>query len=185
MSKKILILTGSPRRNGNTLKMAKAFEKGALEAGHEVVWFDAGAKNLKGCRGCNGCWSKGKACCQDDDFNELAELLETCDMLQIVTPLYWFNFPAQIKAAIDKLYAYGGAGGLRPLSIKETGLFVAGELADEWEYQPLLDTYKYVFGYLNQEDPIKDRGVIRVYGLENPENLRDALEKAEAFGREV
>ncbi len=185
MSKKILILTSSPRPVSSTKKMAEAFEKGAKEAGHEIVWFDAANKNLQGCRGCNGCWSKGEACCQKDDFNELANLLENCDMLLIATPLYWFNFPAQIKAAIDKLYAYGGAGGLRPLGFKEVGLFVAGELEDEWEYQPLLDTYKYTFQFLSPNDPIKDRGVLRVYGLSDEGRMTDALEKAEAYGRAV
>lgn len=185
MSKKILILTSSPRPVSSTKKMAEAFEKGAKEAGHETVWFDGANKNLQGCRGCNGCWSKGEACCQNDDFNELAKLLETCDMLLIATPLYWFNFPAQIKAAIDKLYAYGGTGGLRPLSFKEVGLMVAGELSDEWEYEPLLKTYKYTFQFLNPNDPIKDRGVIRVYGLHDEERLKDALKKAEEFGKSI
>ncbi len=185
MSKKILILTSSPRPVSSTKKMAEAFEKGAKAAGHEVVWFDAAKKNLQGCRGCNGCWSKGEACCQKDDFNELAKLLETCDMLLIATPLYWFSFPAQIKAAIDKLYAYGGAGGLRPLAFKEVGLFVAGELEDEWEYKPLIDTYKYTFRYLNQTDPIIDRGILRVYGLHEEDRLQEALRKAEEYGRAI
>ncbi len=185
MRKKILILTSSPRPVSSTKKMAEAFEKAVKENDHEVVWFDAANKNLQGCRGCNGCWSKGEACCQNDDFNELAKLLETCDMLMIVTPLYWFNFPAQIKAAIDKLYAYGGAGGLRPLSFKEVGLFVAGELEDEWEYKPLLDTYKYVFQFLNPENPLKDHGVLRVYGLGDEARMADALKKAEEYGRAI
>ena len=111
MSKKILMLTGGARHGGNSEKMADAFMKGAKAAGHEVVRYDAGFKNIKGCIFCETCYKLGdnKACSHDEVFNELAPYYEWADSLVIVTPLYWYTYTAQIKAALDKvLRADGG-----------------------------------------------------------------------------
>ena len=180
MSKKVLVLTSSPRKNSNTTKMAQAFAKGAGTAGHEVFWFDAAQKRIAGCNACDACWSKGQACVQNDDFNELAELMEKCDVLLIATPLYWLGFPAQVKGAIDKLYAYGGAGGLRPLAIKESYLFVCGGDADKKEYQPIIQTYETSAVFLGW----KNRGMIQTGGIDAAGALESSgvLEQAEELG---
>lgn len=94
-SKKILVLTGSPNREGNTNKMADAFIRGAEQAGHSAVKFETAFKNLRGFT----------ASAEKDDFGELEPLLNDSDVLVIATPLYWFSFPAQIKAAIDQFDA--------------------------------------------------------------------------------
>ena len=56
MSKQILILTGSPRPNGNSFLLAEAFKKGAEEAGHTVHRFDTAHVEIDGCRACNQCY---------------------------------------------------------------------------------------------------------------------------------
>ena len=179
--KKILVLTGSPRKNGNTDKLADAFEKGAKAAGHETVRFEAGKKNIGGRRGCNGCWSNDHACCRRDDFWELELLLESCDAVTIITPLYWLGFPAQLKAPIDKLYAYGGAGGTRPLTIRESCLMVCGELGPEdGEYEMLRETYRQIAVFENWTD----RGILTAGGFgEAGIESSDALTRAEEMGR--
>ena len=101
--KKVLVLTGSPRRGGNTDLLAEAFARGAKEAGYEVVIYETAHKNIKGCRACDCCFSTDKACVfDDDDFNKLAELLMESDAIAFSVPLYWYNFPAQMKAALDR-----------------------------------------------------------------------------------
>ena len=72
MGKKIVVITGSPRANGNSAAMAAAFVKAAEEKGHEVARFDAAMMNVGGCRACCGCFKSGKACAFDDDFNKIA-----------------------------------------------------------------------------------------------------------------
>lgn len=106
MSKRILILTGSPRKGGNSDLMADAFAKGASEPGNIVVRFDTAHKHIQGCRACDNCFSKGKACVFNDDFNELASLMAESDAIVFCTPLYWYSFPTQMKAAIDKFYSF-------------------------------------------------------------------------------
>ena len=131
MSKNILVLTGSPRKNGNTDRLAQAFIDGAIEAGHQVQRFDAGRKRINGCTACDACWSKGTACVFTDGFTELEPMLEAADVLVIASPLYWSTFPAQLKAAIDKLYAYVSPACQHPLKIKESALLACGELEGE------------------------------------------------------
>ena len=179
--KKILVLTASPKKNGNTDKMADAFIAGAREAGHEVHKFETSFKHIGGCTACNLCWSKGNACIHEDDFRELEPLLESCEMLVIASPLYWFCLPQQIKGAIDRLYAYGGTGGLRPLAIKESCFFICGELAEKEEYQPVLEIYRLMTKYLNW----KDRGVIQTGGLDKKGAIEASgvLEQAREMGR--
>ena len=109
MKKKIVILTGSPRKSGNTAMLAEALTK-ALEAGqNEVVRFDTAFMNIGGCRACGGCYSRGKPCVFDgDDFNRIASEIESADGLVLVTPVFWYSFPSHIKAAIDRFYAFWG-----------------------------------------------------------------------------
>lgn len=179
--KKILVLTASPKKNGNTDKMADAFISGAREAGHEVHKFETAFRRIGGCTACNACWSKGNACIHEDGFRELEPLLESCETLVIVSPLYWFCLPQQIKGAIDRLYAYGGTGGLRPLAIKESCFFICGGLAEKEEYQPVLEIYRMMTKYLGW----KDRGIIQTGGLDKKGAIEASgvLERAMEMGR--
>ena len=105
MSKKIVVITGSPRKNGNSFAMTKAFIEAAEAKGHTVVLFDAAAKNVGGCHACETCYKSGKACSFDDDFNTLAPDILDADAVVFTMPVYWYSIPAQIKGVIDKLFS--------------------------------------------------------------------------------
>lgn len=107
MKKKIVILTGSPRKHGNTAILAEALTE-ALEAGqNEVIRFDTAFMNIGGCRACGGCYSGGQPCVFDaDDFNRIASEIEVADGLIFVTPVFWYSLPSHIKAVIDRFYAF-------------------------------------------------------------------------------
>lgn len=106
MKKNVVVISGSPRKGGNSELLAEAFIRGAREAGHEVGQFDAHADPVKPCQACDGCFSKGRACVFDDGFARLSPLLEKADAIVFCGPLWWFSYSTQIKAVIDKLYAY-------------------------------------------------------------------------------
>ncbi len=110
MGKKIAVITGSPRRNGNSAAMAEAFIRAAGERGHSVARFDAGGMDVKGCRACGACYKGGKACADDDGFNRIAPAVEAADAVVLAAPVYWYAMPAQIKAVLDKFYSFGAAG---------------------------------------------------------------------------
>lgn len=110
MGKKIVVITGSPRKKGNSFAMTEAFVQAAEAKGHTVTRFDAALKNVGGCHACETCFKSGKACSFDDDFNEIAPAILEADAVVFSTPVYWYSIPAQIKGVIDKLYSFCVAG---------------------------------------------------------------------------
>ena len=105
---KILILTGSPRKNGNSATLADHFARGAREAGHEVVRFDAAFRKVHPCIACNSCGMNGP-CVFKDDFEFVREHLIPADCVVFATPMYYFGISAQLKAVIDRFYAINGS----------------------------------------------------------------------------
>lgn len=178
MSKNILVLTGSPRKGGNSDQLADAFIAGAQQAGHTVVKYATGDKQIKGCRACNTCFSKGTACSIPDDFNELAPLVENADMIAFATPLYWFSFPAQLKAAIDKFFSF--LIGQKTLKIKKAVLLVCAGDKNEAGFEGIVTTYKLITGHMGW----KDSGTILVPGLMAKDDIlkTDGLIRAEKLG---
>lgn len=128
MGKKIVVITGSPRKNGNSFAMTDAFIKAAKEKGHTVTRFDAAMKNVGGCHACETCFKTGKACSFDDDFNVIAPEIEKADAVVFTTPVYWYSFPAQIKGAIDRLFSFCVAG--KDVAGKECALIACCEEED-------------------------------------------------------
>lgn len=106
MSKKIVVITGSPRKNGNSFAMTNAFIQAAEAKGHQVTRFDAAMQNVGGCHACETCFKTGKACSFDDDFNTIAPAILEADAVVFTMPVYWYSIPAQIKGIIDKLFSF-------------------------------------------------------------------------------
>lgn len=125
---KITVITGSPRKNGNTFAMVDSFIKAAEDKGHEVVRFDAAMMKIGGCHACMTCFKTGKACSFDDDFNVIAPHILNADAIVYAMPVYWYSIPAQIKGVIDRVFSFCVAG--KPISGKKTGLICCCEEHD-------------------------------------------------------
>lgn len=128
MSKKIVVITGSPRKNGNSFAMTDAFIKAAQAKGHTVTRFDAAMKKLGGCRACETCYSTGKACTFDDDFNTIAPAILEADAVVFTMPVYWYSIPAQIKCVIDRIFSFVVSG--KDIAGKECALITCCEEDD-------------------------------------------------------
>ncbi len=128
MSKKVVVITGSPRKKGNSFAMTDAFIRAAEAAGHSVTRFDAAMKNVGGCRACETCFKTGKACSFDDDFNTVAPAILEADVIVYTMPVYWYSIPAQIKGVIDRIYSFCVAG--KDISGKECALIACCEEED-------------------------------------------------------
>ena len=107
--KKILILNGAGKKNGSTAALINAFKAGAESAANEVKAFYLHAMNIKGCMDCQGCARKPKGdpapCVQKDDMQKIYDAYIDCDVVVFATPVYWFTISAQLKTAVDRLYA--------------------------------------------------------------------------------
>lgn len=110
MSKKIVVITGSPRKGGNSFAMTDAFIAAAQASGHSVERFDAAFMKIGGCHACETCFKTGKACSFDDDFNIIAASILTADAVVFTMPVYWYSIPSQIKGVIDRIYSFCVAG---------------------------------------------------------------------------
>ena len=128
MSKKIVVITGSPRKNGNSFAMTDAFIKTAEAKGHIITRFDAALKKVGGCRACETCFSTGKACTFDDDFNTIAPAILEADVIVFTMPVYWYSIPAQIKGVIDRIFSMVVGG--KDIAGKECALITCCEEDD-------------------------------------------------------
>ena len=128
MSKKIVVITGSPRKAGNSFAMTDAFIQAAQAKGHTVARFDAAMMKIGGCRACETCFKTGKACSFDDDFNTIAPAILEADVVVFTMPVYWYSIPAQIKGVIDRIYSLVVGG--KDVAGKECALIACCEEED-------------------------------------------------------
>lgn len=125
---KIVVITGSPRKNGNSFAMTDAFIKEAEKRGHTVQRFDAAFLKIGGCHACMTCYKTGKACSFDDDFNIIAPAILDADAVIFSMPVYWYSIPAQIKGVIDRLFSLVIGG--KDIAGKKCGLITCCEETD-------------------------------------------------------
>ena len=102
---KILILNGSPRKNGNTATLIHAFTEGAESTGNEVKDLYLTGMNIKGCLGCEACKKNGGNCVQSDDMHTVNEAFLWADVIVFASPVFWGNISGQLKVAVDRLFA--------------------------------------------------------------------------------
>ena len=144
---KILVITGSPRKNGNSNTLADNFIKGAQEAGHTVVRFDSAFKNVHPCIACNKCGMNGQ-CVFRDDFEFVKANIIDSDAVVFATPMYYFGVSAQIKAVIDRFCAING----QISKPKKAALLMTYADTSEKEAQPIINHYEVLLNYLGWTD---------------------------------
>jgi multimeric flavodoxin WrbA len=101
VSKKVLVLAGSPRKGGNSDLLCDAFIKGAREAGHEAGKIYVGDLKIGGCKACYACRGTG-VCFQKDDMAGVLEKMVEADIIVLATPVYFYSLSGQLKTLIDR-----------------------------------------------------------------------------------
>lgn len=99
--KKVLVVSTSPRKGGNSDTVADLFVKGAIDADHEVEKISIPDIDLNFCIGCYYCFDKGK-CVQKDSMNDLYEHIKNADVIAFTSPIYFYNFSGQLKTFLDR-----------------------------------------------------------------------------------
>ncbi len=103
--KKVLILSGSPRKGGNSDILCDEFFKGALDAGNEVEKIFVAEKKIAMCSGCYFCQKSGGRCAFNDDMGDILQKIIDCDVLVLSSPVYFYSISAQLKTVIDRTVA--------------------------------------------------------------------------------
>ena len=141
---KALLLNGSPRK-GNIFAALGAIEEG-LETinGLEVENIRLQEMNIAPCMGCDACKGNGGSCIIGDDGNDIIEKLYEADILIFGTPVYWWGMTAQLKLAIDRLYADSSV-----LKGKPIGLIVTGaDALDSPQYRLIREQFQCMADYV-------------------------------------
>ncbi|MBQ9156047.1 MAG: flavodoxin family protein [Eubacterium sp.] len=101
---KVLIINGSPRKDGNTSIALQEMEKVFGEQGIEYEEVRVGSKAIRGCMACGYCFSHGECVFKDDPVNTLAPKFEEADGLVIASPVYYGSANATLIACLDRLF---------------------------------------------------------------------------------
>ena len=104
MSKRILILSSSPRKKGNSNALCDRFMEGAIEASHQVEKVLLAEMTINYCTGCSACQKTGR-CAQKDDMAGILDSMTAADVIVLATPVYFYTMCAQMKTVIDRTVA--------------------------------------------------------------------------------
>lgn len=126
MTKKVLILSSSPRRGGNSDTLCTEFMRGAIESGHEVEKIFLRDKTIHYCTGCSVCSLDKKPCPQKDDAAGIIDKMLAADVIVIGTPIYFYAMSAQLKTFLDRC-----CGAYTEMNDKELYFVAAGAEGDE------------------------------------------------------
>ena len=105
MAKKVLILSASPRKGGNSDLLCDQFLRGAKEADNQAEKIFLRDKKINYCRGCGTCQGNGGKCIQKDDMAEVLDKMISADVIVMATPVYFYTMNAQMKTLIDRTCA--------------------------------------------------------------------------------
>ena len=176
--KKVLILSGSPRKNGNSDILCDEFARGAAEAGNHVEKIRVSEKNIGFCRACYACRGTG-VCAIKDDMAEVLQKMIDADVLVLASPVYFYSIDAQLKALIDRTVA-------RWLEVKNKEFYYIVTAADSGK-EAAETTLARFRGYADCVDGAIEKGVIYGMGVYEKGKVKDtaAMKEAYEMGRNV
>lgn len=177
MSKKVLILSGSPRKGGNSDLLCDEFMRGAQEAGHDVEKIRVAEKKVHPCSACYFCREHSGACVHKDDMAGILQKMIDADVLVLASPVYFYSIDAQLKAVIDRTVA-------RWLEVRNKEFYYIVTLADE-DKSAVETTLACLRGYADCVNGAKEMGVIVGSGVYEPGTVKqtDAMAQAYRMGR--
>lgn len=179
----IMILSGSPRKEGNTAQLAKAFAEGARTR-HQTEILSAADYNVHPCIGCNSCFAREQhQCFQQDDMQLIYEKLKQADVLAIASPVYFYGISAQLKAIIDRLHTPMR----NEFPIKKLVLLLAGAASLPELFDSILVQYQLILNYFHLEDAgtILVRGVKDIGDIKGHKSLQEAYDLGASIECEV
>lgn len=176
----VLTLMSSPRKNGNTDRLANAFIKGVEENGYSTEKIYVNYQNIKPCLGCNVC-QKTNQCVQKDDMQEIYEKMLEAKVIVFASPVYFYTFNASMKLLIDRTFAIE-----KTIHDKDFYLLTTGLAPEESYFRIIKDTFQKYIDCLRVGG---NRFVDSILGFQtgNKDDIEktNALEKAYNMAKEI
>ena len=179
MNKKVLILSSSPRKGGNSEVLASIFAKGAQEAGNQVETVYLRELQYGFCKGCLACQKLGH-CVIKDDAVEIAAKMHDADVLVFATPVYYYSVSGQLKTMLDR------ANPLFGTDYAFTKVYLLATAAED-ESETVEGTVKAVQGWVDCFDRCELAGTVFAGGVTDVGEIagHPALEKAHQMGKKI
>ena len=172
MSKKVLILSGSPRKQGNSDLLCDEFMRGALEAGHDVEKIRVQEKRIACCAACYACRDTG-ICAIKDDMADIMQKMIDCDVMVLASPVYFYSIDAQLKAVIDRSVC-------RWMEVKNKEMYYIMTAADT--DRGSMDTTLACFrGYADCVEGAVEKGIIYGTGVYHAGEIKNKKVMQEAY----
>jgi multimeric flavodoxin WrbA len=179
---KVVVLFGSPRRDGNTIQLVNVFCETLKNRNHDVRTLYLNEMNIRPCQGCLECVPEG-VCRINDDMKDVRKYIVESDLIVYATPVYWWAPSAQLKLAIDRSIAFFDSEYHSRIAGKKAVTLMTFADQDPTTSQPALDMFTRTFGGLG----LSYMGGIEVKGCEgkvqiDKERLEETRKLAESIG---
>lgn len=173
MSKKVLILSGSPRKGGNSDLLCDEFMRGAKESGNNVQKVFIREKKIAPCSACYYCRDNDGVCAIKDDMGEVLNGMLEADVIVMASPIYFYSIDAQLKAVIDRAVA-------RWTKIKDKEFYYIMTAAEDSD--TVMDcTLECMRGFAVCLDGSKEMGVIYGKGVYGAGEIKNTPYMQEAY----
>lgn len=178
--KKVIVVSSTPRKGGNSEILAQRFCEGAKDAGYNVTFVSVRDLELKFCIGCMTCQKKHCDCILDDGMKGLYEKVQSADVLVFATPVYYYSVSGQLKTFLDRL---------NPLYVRDnrfTDVYLLATAAENEDYA-VDGSVTAVQGWIDCFDGVTLKGVLRGVGVEDrgDVNETDFPQKAYHMGKNI
>lgn len=190
--KKIIVVVGGGRPNGNTSQLVDAFIDGAIEVGHDIEKISLNKIVVNGCIGCNAC-RYGKPCIQNDGFNDLIPKIKAADLIVFASPLLFWTISSKLKAFIERFYCIAEEdknpqyGRYEKYPLKDAALLMTSADNFFWTYEQAVSYYKFtIIHYIG----CTDKGMLLAGGCGDTNgkpqiDKTNYLKEAYEFGKKV
>lgn len=180
MGKKVIVISSSFRKNGNSETLAKEFARGAEDAGNMVDTIYLRDISLNYCKGCLSC-QKNLKCVINDDASKLVYKVKDADVICFATPIYYYAISGQLKTFLDRMnpiYALGH-------NYKDIYLMTS---SSDTNKQAMETAIKDIQGFIDCFDGAELKGIVRGTGTDNVGDIlkyQDKLDEAYNYGKNI
>ena len=178
MCKKVLVLSSSPRKGGNSDTLCDQFIKGAQESGNDVEKIYLRNKRINYCTGCGTC-NLQKPCPQKDDAAEVIDKMVKADVIVLATAVYFYTMSAQMNTLIDRSCA-------RYTEIRNKDFYSIATMA-ETEANRIERTFESLRGFTDCLEGPREKGTIAAIGVWQKGEVNDKpyMQQAYEMGKAI